>query len=165
MGRIDISTKEGLAKLKKRVDYLCAKKFLWLDPDDTLQSVCVKFIERPDCKATVEQLIIDILREEYGRKGLPIYEGKQRMKKALNYEDYFKNKNSEDSNYSDIDCRIDLEKLLSVVDDEKALQVLELIYVRGWQQNEVAAFLGVSATLIYFKEKWAFQDIREEFSI
>lgn len=165
MGRLDLNKKEDLLKLRERVNWLCSDRFYWLDPEDAFQSVCLKFLERPNSKSTVEQMIIDVMRTQHGRKGSTGYKGKMRIRSAVNYEDHFKHKTSEENPYLGIDNKLDLEKLLSAVDDEKALQILELIYVRGWKQCEVAKFFNVSATMISFREKWAFEDIREEFSI
>ena len=162
MAKFDLTDKKLLAKLKSQVNYLCSIKFKIGNTDDMFQSICLKIMENPNTKASIANLFIDVLRDEYGRKDSGLWEERKALKNAVNYYDAMKSEKS-DSPETAIINKILVEKMMAVIEEPIVRQIIHDIYFLGMTRCEIAEKLNTWDASIGYKEKWAFEDIREYF--
>lgn len=162
MGKFDLTDRIFLKQLRKQVTYLCTVKYKIGNIDDMFQSICVKMLERPDTTSNIEFLFIDVLRDEYGKKSNVNYEMRRSMLSGASYLDTMKRETST-SHEDKIINKIDVEKMVKSVECPVARQSIYDVYFFDWRKQEVAEKLNVSPATVSVREKWAFEDIREEF--
>lgn len=163
MNRYNLSKPEDIKQLRKAVNFLCSNKFWFVNADDMFQSICVKILERPELTSNIEHLFIDVLRIESGRSDASAYELKTAVLQASRYCDAMA-KETVDSPETMIQQKLDVEKMLNSLEDVVARQIIYDVYFYDWQRNEVADKLNTHATTVSLRLRWAYEDIREEFS-
>lgn len=77
-----IQDQKSLDILRKRIENKCRKSLMTIDPDDLFQNVCVFLVERPTWGSTLDQIIIDVLRKDSGRKDSPLYDVRKSIDNA-----------------------------------------------------------------------------------
>lgn len=160
--RYDLSNKDELGKVYKSVAYLCSR-YKIKDVDDVFQSVCLKILEKPNSKANIQQFFIDALRDICGRKDNKFYATRIAIMNAVTLPDeYDEILNSGEDR---IIAQIDVARMLNSLDDERARDMIIDMHLLGCKQIEVSDRYNISPAWIWYNEKWAFEDIRAEFSI
>ncbi len=84
------------------------------------------------------------------------------MLRAFSYIDAMRKK-SYSSHEEEIINKLDVEKMIKSVEDPIARQIIYDVYYFDYRKVEVAEKLNTHQSTISLREKWAFEDIREEF--
>lgn len=149
-----LKDKKSLAVLRKRIEARCLKTYFRKDPEDLFQNVCVFLIERPQCSSTLDQILIDVLRQESGRKDSPMYDVRQLIDNPhsldapltdgedVNIEEKFASLFVEESLYMEnpyeaIDARLDFQKTWKSLSKAERKLLYES-YVLGKLGSELA---------------------------
>lgn len=168
MSSRDVRSPEFIARVRKAVQYFCSGRQTYIPADDLFQSVYLKYLEGGREHSTVEQVIIDVFRDEVGRKGLPSWEKKMALRNAVSY-DAVENPDAIMPRAPDarIDEKLDLEWAIKIVDTKFAKfprlrQAARMLWVEGYLQEEVATYFDVTFSLISQWETKMTKTVRDE---
>lgn len=168
MSSRDVRSPEFIARVRKAVQCFCAGRRMILSEEDLFQSTYLKYLEGGREHSTVEQVIIDVFRDEVGRKGSPSHEGRLALRGAVSF-DAVENPDAIMPRTPDlrIDERLDLERALRIVDTKfeklpRHRQAARMLWIEGMLHEEVATYFDVTFSLISQWEKKMVQAVRNE---
>jgi DNA-directed RNA polymerase specialized sigma24 family protein len=139
--------KAAVEKLLVRARIAADRMGLKRDREELAQEVLCRMLEGKNQHSTVDQTLIDALRERSGRKGSPNYEARLRLYSAESREPHHLGIPGGDRVGADLDDRIDIQRMADFLrGEERAL--MKLRHQWGMNEVEIADLFGVSASRI-----------------
>lgn len=135
-------------KLKKRIEHICVRLGIKENQEDLFQEILLKFLENPNSKQTVEHAIIDIMRQQSGRKGMDHYEKKLLLRGAANIDDIHSSKLAYDC-FESISQKIDANIHIGKIKDKRLFTIVKLYYVDGYTMLEIADSLELTMARVH----------------
>ncbi len=133
----DSRTPEFIEMVRKRVHFFCRNKS-YLNAEDMFHSVYLKFLEGGRDRSTVDQVCVDVVREEYGRDTESKYaEARKAFNVAESYEEIEADKYTYGGDLTEFEIKRDAHKLIAKLRDERTRSIATDIYIHGFNQCEL----------------------------
>jgi DNA-directed RNA polymerase specialized sigma24 family protein len=117
------------------------------DREELSQEVLCRMLEGKNRSSTIDQIVIDALRERTGRKGQPSYDGRKNLYYSNSIGPEELQLPSRDHNGVTLDDRLDIQRGIDTFrGEERAFLVLR--YVWGMNEVEIGNIFGVSESRI-----------------
>lgn len=145
--RLDLKNEDDIKKLLTRIKYSCCRLGRSEIAEETAQEVFTRMLEGKHQHATIDQAVIDYLREQYGRKGKPGYAERQALSKPDSYEQGDYDRTIQSGDGSNLDDRIDFNRITDNLTGFRRCLVI-MRHRDGMNEKEIGHYFG-------FTESWA----------
>lgn len=168
-------TKQQMAHWRDRIKFACTKYRMQDYVEDITGEIFLRFVDGRGAHSTINQMVIDCIRQRFGRPGNPTQRAKWRLETSLTDQKLIRL--WDDQNVFELKqmyellgdkklanqtaARIDVLKLLNKIPKHKAL-IIELYYFDGYSIYEIGEFFGVDGSRVFQLIERALEQLHEQ---
>lgn len=172
-------TKQQMNHWRDRIKVACTKYRMQDYVEDITGEIFLRFVDGRGAHSTINQMVIDCIRQRFGRPGNPTQRAKWALETSLTRsltsqkpirlyddQDEFESKHlyellSDKKLANQTQARIDVLKLLNKIPKHKAL-IIELYYFDGYSIYEIGEFFGVDGSRVFQLIERALEQLHEQ---